>query len=53
MADKHQDDSYRRNVEEAKRTIREDWPDWLRSNRDAVHQAVRTPKDPPVRSKGR
>lgn len=26
------------NVAEAKRTIREDWPEWLRSNRDAVHQ---------------
>jgi hypothetical protein len=31
-------ESYQRQVDEAVRTIREDWPEWMRRNRDAVHQ---------------
>ena len=34
----HLPDSYQRQVNEAVRTIKEDWPEWMRRNRDAVHQ---------------
>jgi hypothetical protein len=43
-------ESMRRQIEEAERIIREDWPDWLRRNRDAVHVPVRAPKPDSTRS---
>jgi chemotaxis regulatin CheY-phosphate phosphatase CheZ len=39
MEDKRSE-SYRRQVEEAERTIKQEWPDWMRRNRDAVHVPV-------------
>jgi hypothetical protein len=53
MEDKSKDNPYRRQIEEAERIIREDWPDWMRRNRDAVHVPVQNPKTDPIRSKPR
>jgi hypothetical protein len=32
---------YQRQIEEARRVIREEWPEWMRRNRDAVHVPIR------------
>jgi hypothetical protein len=46
-------DALRRQIEEARRTIREDWPDWMRRNRDAVHVPARPQKDVSANTKDR
>jgi hypothetical protein len=49
--DKSLDETIRRQIEEAQRSIREDWPEWMRRNRDAVHIPIRTPKANEVKAK--
>jgi len=35
-----------RRIEEAQRIVREEWPDWMRRNRDAVHvQPIKNERD--------
>lgn len=35
-----------RQIEEAQRIVREEWPDWMRRNRDAVHvQPIRNERE--------
>lgn len=44
MDDRTKQKPYRRQLEEAKRTINE-WPEWMKRKRDAVHVPIREPKD--------
>jgi hypothetical protein len=50
---KNLDETIRRQIEEAERSIKEDWPDWMRRNRDAVHVPIRAPKPSQVKAKER
>ncbi len=50
---KNLDETIRRQIEEAQRSIKEDWPDWMRRNRDAVHIPIRSSKPDQVKSKER
>lgn len=45
MVDDKRPDVSGRLIDAAQRVVREQWPDWMRRNRDSVHVPVRSESD--------